>query len=314
MSLAQTEAVAALTKTVAISAANAHAKVAIDLYGAGHVGGQLLARLGPDVAVRSIHRSRATETFAVEAARAIVVDATPPCRHGPEAEAWVAFLERTLRNGTPVATANKTPLALAWARLDAAARAGGVPLAATATVGGGTPLLPTLRALHSARTVRSIAATLSGTLGLVVPRIHAGATLAQAVVEAQRVGFCEPDPSLDLDGTDAWVKACIVHNSLWPERQPLGLADRPAPLRLREDDVRALREPAVVARIAPGQVTLRLQEWPAEEAGPGIQVRATTAAGVITLSGAGAGPEATANALRSDIAEIAAGRLGPGIH
>ena len=301
-------------KTATALALATTAEFAIDLYGAGQVGGALLQRLGPDVAVRAIHRRRGTQTFAVEARRTVVVDATPPQLDGPGAEAWLAFLERTLRAGTPVVTANKTPLALAWARLDAAAKAGGVPLAATATVGGGTPLLPTLRALNATRPVLAIAATLSGTLGVVVPRVHDGASLQEAVAEAQRLGFCEPDPRLDLDGTDAWVKACILHNALWPRERPQGLGDRVEVLRLREADVRALREPAVVARIAPGRITLALQEWPADEAGPGIQVRATTAAGTITLSGAGAGPEATAAALRSDIAEIAAGRLSPGIH
>lgn len=300
--------------TAALALATTRADVALELHGAGQVGGALLRRLPPEVAVRAIHRSRGAQRFTVDAPRTIAVDATPPRLSGPEAEAWVAFLERTLRSGTPVATANKTPLALAWSRLDAAARAGGVTLAATATVGGGTPLLPALRALNGARPVAAIAATLSGTLGVVVPRVHAGSSLAEAVAEAQRLGFCEPDPTLDLDGTDAWVKACILHNALWRQQRPLGLDDRPAPLRLSEADIRALREPAVVARIAPGRITLGLAEWPAAEAGPGIQARATTAAGTITLSGAGAGPEATAAALLSDVLEVAAGRLPPGIH
>jgi homoserine dehydrogenase len=285
---------------------------AVDLWGAGTVGGRLLPLFREaGVPVASIHRRSGTTRFEA-AGRSVFVDATPPAFSGPAAEAWVVRIEEALARGTPVVTCNKAPLALAWARLDRAARDDGVPFVATATVGGGTPILPALRGLHAERGVTAIEATLSGTLGLVVPLVKAGASLADAVAQAQAVGYCEPDPTVDLDGTDAWAKACILHNALWPEEPPIGLRDRPAPLALRERDIRSLDSPAVVANLGPGRVSLELRDW-AHGPDGGICVRAEAAGGTVALSGAGAGPEATARVLVADVLAVAAGRLPPGI-
>lgn len=285
---------------------------AAELLGRGQVGGALLPLLrAGDVPVAAIHRSRGVEAWPLPGRR-LLVDCTPPRLAGPEAEAWVARLEAALRAGTPLVTCNKAPLAIAWSRLDAAAREGGVPVAATATVGGGTPVLPWLRRLAAGPGVREVEATLSGTLALVVGQVHAGATLADAVRAAQAAGYCEPDPRVDLEGTDAWAKACILHNALWPGAPALRLADRPAPLALREDAIRGLGAPAVVARIALGAASLALGEW----SGPphGIQVRAHLADGsVARLGGTGAGVASTARALLGDVLDVVAGRLGPGL-
>lgn len=281
---------------------------AVELWGAGTVGGRLLDLLrASGVPVAAIHRRSGVERLS-QPRRPLLVDATPP----DLGEAAIARIERALLAGTPVVTCNKAPLALAWSRLDRAARAGGVPLAATATVGGGTPVLPALRGLQAERGVSAVEATLSGTLGVVVPLVHAGASLLEAVAEAQRLGYCEPDPKLDLDGTDAWAKACILHNALWPKESPFTLRDRAEPLSLDEQGIRRLREPAAVANIRPGRVELGLREWPHGGAA-GIQVRAEAAGGVVTLSGTGAGPDATARALLADVLAVAAGRLPPGI-
>lgn len=304
-----------MTRVRSRAAAVAVARVpfAVELHGAGQVGGALREALrAHGIPVAAVHRSRSVERLPLAADRTVVVDATPPRLHGAGAEAWISFLEAALRAGRPVVTCNKAPLALAWGRLEAAARAGGVPLVATATVGGGTPVLPTLRGLHASRGIQSIEATLSGTLGRVLPAVRAGTPLAEAIGEAQRLGYCEPDPAVDLEGTDAWAKACILHNALWPAERPFTLSDRPGPLRLGERAIRAVATPAVVARLRPGKVALALQDWPG--AGGGIRVLAHTAAGTIALAGEGAGPPATAATLLADVQAVARGGLAPGIH
>jgi homoserine dehydrogenase len=263
------------------------------------------------IPVAAVHRRSAVRVEPSGAERKVLVDATPPAYEGPEAAAWVRRLETALLAGTPVVTCNKAPLALDWARLRDAARSGNVPLACTGTVGGGTPILPALRGLDALRPVQQVEATLSGTLAAVLPQVKAGQSLAAAVSQAQRVGICEPDPRVDLEGLDAWAKACILHNALWPTEPPVGFADLREPLRLDDDSIRSHAHPAVVATLRPGRVALALRDWPVH--GPGIHVRATVAGGSIALSGRGAGPLETAQVLASDVADVIAGRLAPGI-
>lgn len=285
---------------------------AVELHGAGQVGGAVLGLLRErGIAVASVHRRSSVRVEPTEAEWTLLVDATPPAYEGVSAQAWIRKLESALRAGTPVVTCNKAPLALDWARLRDAARDGNVPLACTATVGGGTPILPTLRGLAGVRQVVQVEATLSGTLASILPRVKAGASLAEAVAQAQREGTCEPDPRVDLDGLDAWAKACILHNALWPEAPTVGFADLVAPLRLDEAAIRALAHPAVVATLRPGHAALALRDWATP--GPGIHVRATVPGGSIALAGRGAGPLETARILAADVADVVAGRLGPGI-
>lgn len=285
---------------------------AVELHGAGQVGSALLDLLRKQgVAVAAVHRRSSVRVEPSTADWRVLVDATPPAYEGPAAAAWLRKLETALASGTPVVTCNKAPLALDWARLRDAARSGNVPLACTGTVGGGTPILPALRGLDALRPVQQVEATLSGTLAAVLPQVKAGRSLAEAVSQAQRDGICEPDPRVDLEGLDAWAKACILHNALWPAEQPIGFADLQGPLRLDEASIRSHAHPAVVASLRPGRVVLALRDWPVH--GSGIHVRATVAGGSITLSGRGAGPLETAQVLASDVVDVIAGRLAPGI-
>src|SRR2546422_11263702 len=66
---------------------------------------------------------------------------------------------------------------------------------------------------------------LNRTTNLVLSEIEAGHTYADGVEAARRIGFLETDPSMDLDGWDATVKACLLANVLMggrvrPERVP----------------------------------------------------------------------------------------------
>src|SRR5438128_3134045 len=79
-------------------------------------------------------------------------------------------------------------------------------------------------ALHGAR-VESFEGILNSTTNLVLSEIEAGHTYADGVETARRIGFLETDPSMDLDGWDATVKACLLANvlmggSLRPEEVP----------------------------------------------------------------------------------------------
>ena len=294
-----------------VSSVDGLARARVALHGVGTVGGRFAA-LAAAAGVR-LERHRSTGPIDAVAARAdVLVDCTPPAYEGPRAQAWVARLAEALRGGTHVVTCNKAPLAIAGRELADAARDGGARIADSATVGGGTPVLATLRRVHAVHGVARVEASLSGTLAYVVSRVAAGAGLEAAVREAQAVGLAEPDPRLDLDGTDTAAKAVVLHNALYGE--PAGrlrLADVHEPLELREADIRSWTgggvAPAVLAHVAPGHVSLRLGPALGPVSPSAIRVRAVHRDGGSTeLAGPGAGAGATAAALLADLRDLLA--------
>lgn len=287
----------------------------VELYGNGRVGGALVPLLRQKgIRISSIrdrsgicHRGRIV-------GRSVLVDATSPEYAGEAAEAWVARLEHALSLGKPVVTCNKAPLALAWDRLIRAARRGGTTISCSASVGGGTPILLLLARLHRSQRVRRVEASLNATLSHVCDRVSTGASISLAVEEARHTGIAEPDPSIDLDGTDAYAKSVIIHNLLFTDRNPLRLDSSRPRLDLDERTILHFTQsslpPRVVSEITPGAIDVALAAAPemiARSAGrPAAAIRATLNDGSrTTLTGPGAGPLATAGALLADVLEIA---------
>ncbi|MHB8633394.1 MAG: hypothetical protein ACYDBQ_05415 [Thermoplasmatota archaeon] len=277
--------------------------VAVALYGHGRVGRALSCRLAPTFPVASLHTFRAPTARHAQAR--VVVDCTPPKYTGPEAAAWIAHLDESLRDGLDLVTCNKAPLALAWERLHAAARAGQSRILASATVGGGTPVLPLLRRLSAHGPPERVEGSLSGTLSFIACELERGATLAQAAHWAQQRGLTEPDPRLDLDGTDVRAKAVIVHNTLFPD-EPVTLQAAGSLAGDVENLVRQGATPRVVATVERGRLQVGWQSAPwLSGTAPGDAVlRAHFGAHAIQISGPGAGPEATAANLLADLREL----------
>jgi bifunctional aspartokinase / homoserine dehydrogenase 1 len=138
--------------------------------------------------------------------RAVLVDATAADTHD--------MLELVLERGWDIVLANKIPLAgPQWRvdRLTAAARLTGARILCEATVGAGLPVVDTLQNLIEAGDrVLSIEGCPSGTLGFVFGQMHAGASFSSAVWDAVSAGYAEPDPRVDLSGTDVARKALIL--------------------------------------------------------------------------------------------------------
>ncbi|HUR60747.1 MAG TPA: hypothetical protein VM286_00060 [Candidatus Thermoplasmatota archaeon] len=295
---------------------------AIELHGDGQVGRALRARLAADgIGLAALHTRSRSEVFSAVPA-GVVVDATSPAYSGPAADRWVDWLEGTLAGGRSVATCNKAPLALAWARLERAAREGGAVLACSATVGAGTPVVATLRRLQAVHGIERVEASLSGTLAFVLGEVAAGRSLQEAVGHAQACGYTEPDPSIDLDGTDLAAKATILHNVLFPVPRDLD-SDR-TPLHIDAGQVRALARdglhPQAVACIGRDGIRLGVVGrapgllQASGESRTAVDVRAFHPDGSCTLlAGPGAGPHATAAALAADLRALHDGRLPAGV-
>lgn len=114
-----------------------------------------------------------------------------------------------LKSGRHVVTANKRLIATEWDRLRAASRQGG-RLAFEGSVGGGIPVLQALETNLSANTIESVYGVLNGTTNYILSAMERGASAADALAEAQRLGFAEKDPSMDLSGRDTAQKVSVL--------------------------------------------------------------------------------------------------------
>lgn len=126
-------------------------------------------------------------------------------------EVALVALERALRSGKAVVTANKDVLADHLGTLEALADAAGTDLLFEAAVAGGVPLIRVLRTSLVGERLWSVQGIVNGTSNFVLTRMtELGEELAEALEEATRLGLAEADPSRDLDGRDAAAKAAIV--------------------------------------------------------------------------------------------------------
>jgi len=121
------------------------------------------------------------------------------------------YVERALEQGKGVVTANKMLLAMRGPELVDLAIARRVDLAFEGAVGGGIPIIRTLREAFAGDWVESLTAIINGTCNYVLTRMReAGISLAEAIREAQEKGYAEANPSLDVDGHDAAHKLVVL--------------------------------------------------------------------------------------------------------
>ncbi len=118
---------------------------------------------------------------------------------------------RALENGKDVITANKALLATHGAELLAAARGAGRCLAFEGAVCGGMPLLDTIRRGLAANEIHGVVGILNGTCNYILTRmLDERISYADALREAQRLGYAEADPTLDVSGLDSAQKLAIL--------------------------------------------------------------------------------------------------------
>jgi homoserine dehydrogenase len=113
--------------------------------------------------------------------------------------------------GKHVVTANKALLALYGKTLFDAARERGVDIAFEASVGGGIPILRSLREGLAANRIQSVAGILNGTTNYVLSEMETtGESFEVVLKRAQELGYAEADPTFDVDGIDAAHKLAIL--------------------------------------------------------------------------------------------------------
>src|SRR5256885_1967506 len=120
------------------------------------------------------------------------------------------YVLELLRVGKSVVTANKQLVARRGAELFAAAAEGGVQLRFEASVCAAIPVIKVLREALVANNVHRVLGIVNGTTNFVLTRMEAGADYAEALAEAQSLGYAEADPTEDVSGADAAAKIAIL--------------------------------------------------------------------------------------------------------
>jgi homoserine dehydrogenase len=129
------------------------------------------------------------------------------------------IIEAAIARGKSVVTANKELMALAGAELWDLAIAKGINLAMEASVAGGIPIHSVLREGISGDRITALYGILNGTCNYILTEIEQrGASFEEVLVEAQKAGYAEADPSADVDGFDARSKLAILSALAFGER------------------------------------------------------------------------------------------------
>lgn len=113
--------------------------------------------------------------------------------------------------GKHVVTANKALLAVHGNEIFARAQERGVMVAFEAAVAGGIPIIKALREGLTANRIEWVAGIINGTTNYILTQMRErGVTFAQALTEAQQLGYAEADPTFDVEGIDAAHKATLM--------------------------------------------------------------------------------------------------------
>ena len=122
-----------------------------------------------------------------------------------------SIMLQLLESGKDVVTANKALLAEHGPELFDRARQLGRSIAFEASVAGGIPIVANISQCLSANQIQSLRGILNGTSNFIISKMDLeNADYQAAVSEAQRLGFAESDPTMDVDGTDAAQKLAIL--------------------------------------------------------------------------------------------------------
>ena len=227
---------------------------------------------------------------------------------------------KAIAAGKHVVTANKAMLALHGNEIFAAARAKGVTVSFEAAVGGGIPIIKSLREGLTANRIEWIAGIINGTSNFILSEMRdRGAAFADVLKEAQRMGYAEADPTFDIEGVDAAHKLSIMAAIGFGIPVQFGKAHVEGISKLAQEDIRyagelgyrikllgiAKRKAAgFELRVHPTLIPARQLIANVEGVMNAILVKGD-AVGQTMYYGAGAGAEPTASAVVADLVDVA---------
>lgn len=236
-----------------------------------------------------------------------------------------SLILRAMEHGASVVTANKALLAEDGPTLYASADAHGVDLYYEAAVAGAIPLVRPLRESLAGDTVTKVIGIVNGTTNYVLDKMDTlGQGFAEALSQAQALGYAEADPTADVEGFDAAAKASILASLAFHSRVAGDKVHREGISEVGAADVSAAREMGHVVKLL-----AICERVPVASGGEGISVRVHPAmlprshplagvreafnavfvecasAGQLMFYGRGAGGDPTASAVLGDVVAVA---------
>jgi homoserine dehydrogenase len=180
--------------------------------------------------VRARGETRKTTEIITQTEADVMVETTPTdFRTG---EPGLAHMRAAFISKKSVITCNKGPLGVAFHALGELARHNSVQFRYSGAVGGGTPILDFGRTCATGDEITKVTGILNGTCNFILTRMETdGLGFGEALALAQREGYAETDPSLDINGFDSAVKLVIMANHLKLSRETVrdvsvkGIAD-----------------------------------------------------------------------------------------
>jgi homoserine dehydrogenase len=253
----------------------------------------------------------ATPADALDCSYDVLIEATPTTLG--DAQPAFDHVRTALDHDRDVVLANKGPVAERYGDLRRCERESKGTVRFEATVGGAIPVFSTIDNI-GADHITAVRGVVNGTANFILSRMTAeGLAYEHVLAEAQDIGVAEPDPTFDVEGTDAALKCAILANVLlgseWTldDVEVMGIRDIPASaLELAQQDGSTIRLIGEVddsgVRVGP-----RLVDENGTLAVSGTQNIVqfeTTHAGRLNISGRGAGGPETATAIMSDLREL----------
>jgi homoserine dehydrogenase len=230
-----------------------------------------------------------------------------------------------LENGASVVTANKALLAEDGPTLYEAAEKAGRDLYFEAAVAGAIPILRPLRESLAGDRVTRVLGIVNGTTNFILDRMDSsGAGFAEALEEAQELGYAEADPTADVEGFDAAAKAAILASLAFHSRITAADVHREGITEVTAADVQSAKDmgsvvkllaicelrptkdgdDAVAVRVHPAMIPRSHPLASVREAFNAVFVE-SEAAGQLMFYGPGAGGAPTASAVLGDLVTVA---------
>ncbi|MFZ2428464.1 MAG: homoserine dehydrogenase [Propioniciclava sp.] len=247
-------------------------------------------------------------------------------------EPTLDYLLDAIRAGKSVVTANKALLAQHGDAIFDAARDSDVDVYYEAAVAGAIPIIRPLRESLVGDAITSVLGIVNGTTNYILDQMHTRkSTFADALAEAQALGYAEADPTADVEGYDAAAKAAILASLAFHTRVHLDDVDRDGISAIAVADIAAAERLGCVVKLLArctvsedGTVAVGVHPTmvPLEHPLAGIRGAynaifvESVNAGRLMFMGPGAGGSPTASAVLGDIVTAARNRVrgvsGPG--
>ena len=227
---------------------------------------------------------------------------------------------KAIKNGKHVVTANKSLVAQHGNEIFEAAQKQDVMVAFEAAVGGGIPIIKSLREGLTANRIEWIAGIINGTSNFILSEMRdKGSSFADVLKEAQKRGYAEADPTFDIEGVDAAHKLTIMAAIGFGIPMQFKAVYTEGISKLAQDDIRYAGElgyrikllgiakrksKGIELRVHPTLIAERWLIANVEGVMNAILVKGD-AVGQTMYYGAGAGAEPTASAVVADLVDVA---------